>query len=199
MLARFYGVPSGRIGLYLIPFAFGNLLGPWILGGLFDRVGRRPMIALSYAATGVLIAVAGVGLARGWWNATTQTMMWSAVFFVASSAASAAYLTVSELFPVELRGMAIALFYAAGTAIGGLTAPALFGWLLESGSRSTLAIGYYVGAALMIAAAGVAARIGVAAEGKSLEAINALEILTDSPDQRGSRPGATVDEPPAQA
>ncbi len=140
------------------------------------------MIALTYAATGVLIAVAGVGLARGWFDATTQTLMWSAVFFVASSAASSAYLTVSELFPVELRGMAIALFYAAGTAIGGLTAPALFGRLLESGSRATLAIGYYVGAALMIAAAGVAAALGVAAEGKSLEAINALEILTDSPD-----------------
>ncbi len=172
VLARFYGVPSGRIGLYLIPFALGNLLGPWILGPLFDRVGRRPMITLTYALSGVLIAITGVGLARSWFDATTQTLMWSAVFFVASSAASAAYLTVSELFPVELRGMAIALFYAAGTAIGGLSAPALFGWLLDTGSRADLAIGYFVGAALMIGGGAVAAVLGVAAEGRSLEAIN---------------------------
>jgi MFS family permease len=172
VLSRFYGVPAGRIGLYLIPFALGNLLGPWMLGWLFDRVGRRPMIALTYAVSGVLIAIAGLGLARGWFDATTQTLMWSAVFFFASSAASSAYLTVSELFPVELRGMAIALFYAAGIAIGGLSAPALFGWLLDTGSRDYMAIGYYVGAALMIGAGAVAAGLGVAAEGRSLEALN---------------------------
>ena len=172
VLARFYGVPSDRIGLYLIPFAFGNLLGPWILGWLFDRVGRRPMIALTYMVSGVLIAIAGVGLARGWFDATTQTLMWSAVFFFASSAASSAYLTVSELFPVELRGMAIALFYAAGIAIGGLSAPALFGWLLDTGRPEYLAVGYYVGAALMIAGGVVAAVLGVAAEGRSLETLN---------------------------
>jgi MFS family permease len=172
VLARFYGVPSGRIGLYLIPFALGNLLGPWMLGWLFDRVGRRPMIALTYAVSGVLIAIAGMGLARGWFDATTQTLMWSAVFFFASSAASSAYLTVSELFPVELRGMAIALFYAAGIAIGGLSAPALFGWLLDTGRPDYLAIGYYAGAALMIGAGAVAAGLGVAAEGRSLEALN---------------------------
>jgi MFS family permease len=172
VLARFYGVPSGRIGLYLIPFALGNLLGPWMLGWLFDRVGRRPMIALTYVVSGVLIAIAGMGLARGWFDATTQTLMWSAVFFFASSAASSAYLTVSELFPVELRGMAIALFYAAGIAIGGLSAPALFGWLLDTGSRDYMAIGYYVGAALMIGAGAVAAGLGVAAEGRSLESLN---------------------------
>jgi MFS family permease len=120
----------------------------------------------------VLIAIAGMGLARGWFDATTQTLMWSAVFFFASSAASSAYLTVSELFPVELRGMAIALFYAAGIAIGGLSAPALFGWLLDTGSRDYMAIGYYVGAALMIGAGAVAAGLGVAAEGRSLEALN---------------------------
>ena len=130
------------------------------------------MITLTYALSGVLIAITGVGLARSWFDATTQTLMWSAVFFVASSAASAAYLTVSELFPVELRGMAIALFYAAGTAIGGLSAPALFGWLLDTGSRADLAIGYFVGAALMIGGGAVAAVLGVAAEGRSLEAIN---------------------------
>jgi len=172
VLARFYGVPSGRIGLYLIPFAVGNLLGPWVLGWLFDSVGRRPMIALTYVVSGVLIAIAGVGLARGWFDATTQTLMWSAVFFFASSAASSAYLTVSELFPVELRGMAIALFYAAGIAIGGLSAPALFGWLLDTGRPEYLAIGYYVGAALMIAGGVVAAVLGVAAEGRSLESLN---------------------------
>jgi len=174
VLSKFYGVAPGRIGLYLIPFAVGNLLGPWLLGRLFDRVGRRIMIALTYAASGALIVVAGIGLTHGWFNATSQTVMWSVVFFVASAAASSAYLTVSELFPVELRGMAIALFYAVGTAAGGVAAPALFGALLETGSRARVFIGYLIGAGLMVAAGGVAAILGVAAERKSLEAINDL-------------------------
>jgi MFS family permease len=187
VLSRFYGVPPGRIGLYLIPFALGNLLGPLLLGKLFDRVGRRPMIALTYLVSGALMAIAGVGLARGWFTAVTQTAMWLAVFFVASAAASSAYLTVSELFPVELRGMAIALFYAVGTAIGGVTAPALFGRLLETGSRRAVALGYFVGAALMAAAGGVAATLAVAAERKSLETINALPDVTARPGREASK------------
>jgi MFS family permease len=175
VLGTFYGVPSSRIGLYLLPFAFGNLLGPLCLGRFFDWVGRRTMIATTYIVSGVLIAITGLGLAQGWLTAISQTAMWCAVFFVASAAASSAYLTVSELFPVELRGMAIALFYAVGTAVGGLAAPALFGALLEGGDRHRVFIGYLVGAALMVLAGVVAAILGVRAERRSLEALTVLD------------------------
>jgi MFS family permease len=174
VLSSIYGVPTGHIGLYLIPFALGNLLGPIVLGRLFDSVGRRQMIAFTYILSGALIALTGFGMTRGWFGAASQTAMWSIAFFVASAAASSAYLTVSELFPVELRGMAIALFFAVGTAVGGMAAPALFGHLLESGSRGRISIGYFVGAALMIMAGVIAATLGVSAERKSLETINAL-------------------------
>ncbi|MGH7297804.1 MAG: MFS transporter, partial [Polyangiaceae bacterium] len=169
LLARFYGVPPDRTGLYILPFALGNLLGPNVLGHLFDSVGRRTMITATYGLAGALLALTGYGFARGWLTATTQTALWCAVFFVASAAASAAYLTVSELFPVEIRGMAIALFFAVGTAVGGLVAPAVFGALIESGDRWSVAEGYFVGGALMMGAAGMAWWLGVAAEGRSLE------------------------------
>jgi MFS family permease len=171
ILGRFYGVPSDRVGLYLLPFAAGNLLGPLALGKLFDTVGRRPMIALTYGASGVLLAATGYAFSRGWLTATTQTLMWCLVFFIASAAASSAYLTVSELFPVELRGLAIAVFYAVGTAMGGLAAPAIFGALIQTGERLQVLKGYLAGGALMLLAALVAALLGVAAEGKSLEAL----------------------------
>jgi MFS family permease len=174
VLARYYGVPGHRIGYYLLPFAAGNLLGPIALGPLFDSWGRRVMITLTYGASGALMALTGYALARGWLSAATQTAMWCAVFFVASAAASSAYLTVSELFPVELRGMAIALFYAVGTAVGGLVAPTLFGALIQSGSRHELFIGYAVGGALMLLGAIAAAFLGVNAERKSLEQIAEL-------------------------
>jgi MFS family permease len=174
VLTRFYGVASDRVGLYLLPFAVGNLLGPIVLGPLFDSVGRRPMIAATYVVAGVLLAITGWAMASGWLTAATQTAMWCAVFFVASAAASSAYLTVSELFPVELRGMAIALFYAVGTATGGLVAPALFAALVQTGSRGRVLDGYLLGAALMVAAGLVAAVLGVPAERKSLEEIAAL-------------------------
>jgi MFS family permease len=169
VLGHFYGVPAGRVGLYLLPFALGNLAGPLVLGHLFDTVGRRPMIAITYALAGALIALTGFLMMRGYLTAATQTLLWCVVFFVASAAASSAYLTVSELFPVELRGMAIALFYALGTGVGGLGAPALFGLLLESGDRAVVAIGYFVGALLMITAGATAAFLAVAAERRSLE------------------------------
>jgi MFS family permease len=171
VLGRFYGVPSDRVGLYLLPFAAGNLLGPFVLGRLFDTVGRRAMIASTYAISGILLAATGWAFARGWLDATTQTALWCAVFFVASAAASSAYLTVSELFPVELRGLAIAVFFAVGTAAGGLVAPAVFGALIQTGDRAQVMKGYLVGGGLMLAAAAVAAVLGVAAEGKSLEAL----------------------------
>jgi len=174
VLVRFYGVPAGSIGLYLVPFAIANMLGPIVLGGLFDRIGRRPMIATTYMLAGVLIAVAGAGLAGGWLTAVTQTMLWSIAFFVASAAASSAYLTVSEIFPVELRGMAIALFYALGTAAGGAAAPALFGALVQTGERGRVLDAYLVGAVLMELGGIAAAVLGVPAERKSLEQIAEL-------------------------
>jgi MFS family permease len=146
-----------------------------VLGRLFDTVGRRAMIAVTYGLAGVLLAATGYAFAQGWLTAVSQTALWCAVFFVASAAASSAYLTVSELFPVQLRGMAIALFYSAGTLAGGLAAPSLFAALIHSGSRGQVAEGYGLGAALMIAAALMAAWLGVAAEGQPLEQIAGAE------------------------
>lgn len=171
VLARFYSVPADSVGLYLLPFAAGNLLGPLLLGGLFDSIGRRVMITVTYGTAGLLLMLTGWCFAQGWLTAVTQTVLWSVVFFIASAAASSAYLTVSELFPVELRGMAIALFYAVGTAAGGLVAPGLFGAMIQSGSKTQVLIGYLTGGLLMMAAAVVAAFLGVAAEGRSLEAL----------------------------
>ncbi|MHB1846560.1 MAG: MFS transporter, partial [Deltaproteobacteria bacterium] len=145
VLARFDGVPPDRVGLYLLPFALANLAGPLLLGHLFDAWGRRQMIALTYGAAGLSLGVTAVLFGEGLLGAASQTALWSVVFFFASPAASSAYLTVSELFPVELRGLSIALFYAAGTAVGGLTAPALFGALIERGSRWPLASGWLLG------------------------------------------------------
>jgi MFS family permease len=175
VLTRFYGVATGRIGAYLIPFAIGNLLGPIVLGGLFDKLGRRLMIATTYLGASALIALAGYGLKGGWLTAETQTFAWCATFFVASAAASSAYLTVSELFPVELRGMAIALFYAVGTGAGGLLAPLLFASLVQTGERVRVFEAYLVGAALMAWGGIVAALFGVPAERKSLEELAELQ------------------------
>ena len=174
VLGRFYQVRAHDVGLYLLPFAVSNLLGPIALSRLFDTVGRRPMIALTYGSAGILLAITGVLFAAGQLTAVTQTLLWCGVFFVASAAASSAYLTVSELFPVELRGMAIAFFYAVGTAVGGLGAPALLGALIESGSRPRVAAAYVFGGALFLAGAAAAAVFGVAAERRSLEEIAAM-------------------------
>lgn len=185
VLGRFYGVPLDDIGLYLLPFAFGNLLGPFVLGPLSDRVGRRIMIAGTYIVTGVLLAVAGWAFAANVVTSTQLTVLWCIVFFVASAAASSAYLTVSELFPVELRGMAIAVFYALGTGAGGVAAPALFGALVGTGSRGGVLAGYLLGAALMVAAGVVAIFLAVPAEKRSLEDIAAID---DSAPRRKSKP-----------
>ncbi|MDB4935426.1 MAG: sugar transporter [Labilithrix sp.] len=175
VLGRFYGVPADDIGLYLLPFAFGNLLGPFVLGHLFDRLGRRVMIASTYILTGVLLALAGWAFAANIVTSTQLTVLWCLVFFVASAAASSAYLTVSELFPVELRGMAIAIFYAIGTGAGGVAAPTLFGALVGTGSRVGVFEGYLVGAALMVLAGVVAAILALPAERRSLEEIASMD------------------------
>ena len=171
VLTRFYGIADARVGLFIVPFAIGNFLGPLILGPLFDRIGRRRMIAATYALSGITLLVTAYGFVQGWLDATTQTLAWSLVFFLASAAASSAYLTVSEIFPLEMRGLAIAVFYAVGTGIGGFVAPALFGLLIETHSRAAVAAGYAVGALLVLIAAAVAWKLGVDAERRSLESI----------------------------
>jgi len=173
VLTRFYAVPPAETGLYLLPFALGNFAGPLVLGRWFDRLGRRTMIAGTYVISGVLLWVTGLLFARGLLSAQEQTLLWCIIFFFASAAASSAYLTISEIFPLELRALSIALFYAAGTALGGAAAPWLFGILIGSGSRDAVSNGYALGAVLMLAAAGIEAWLGVDAERKSLERIAA--------------------------
>jgi MFS family permease len=171
VLKKFYDVPSHDVGWYVLPFTISNVLGPLLLGRLFDSIGRRQMIAFTYAVSGLLLALAGFLFTAGLVNAVGQTIAWAVVFFFASPAAGAAYLTASENFPVELRALAIAFFYSAGTAIGGAVAPYFFGILIQSGLRSSLFFGYLLGSGLMIAAAIVAAVWGVAAERKPLEEV----------------------------
>jgi MFS family permease len=172
ILSHDYGVPPSRVGLYVLPFALGNLLGPLVLGPLFDRRGRRLMIPLTYALSGLLLSATGVLYGLRAFDAISQTVAWCVVFFFASSAASSAYLTVSELFPVELRAMAIACFYSIAT-LAGAVAPVVFGVIVATGSRSALVSVYFVASAGMIAAATVAARLAVSAEGRSLEELAA--------------------------
>ena len=169
VLMRFYNVPAQNVGGYLLPFALGNVLGPIVLGHLFDTIGRRKMISATYAISGLLLAATGWLFHAGMLTAHTQTIAWMVIFFVASAAASSAYLTVSEIFPLEIRALAIAIFYALGTLAGGVGAPILFGWIIGTGSRVALFAGYLVGAGLMIIGALVEAWLGVDAERKSLE------------------------------
>jgi MFS family permease len=169
VLTKFYNVPVHEVGWYILPFALANVMGPLILGPLFDSVGRKPMIALTYAVSGMLLAASGWLFAHGQLSATEQTLAWSLIFFFASPAAGSAYLTVSETFPVEIRALAIAVFYSLGTAIGGAGAPYLLGSLIETGSRTSVFAGYLLGSALMIFAAIVEAVWGIAAERRSLE------------------------------
>jgi MFS family permease len=171
VLTDFFGIAPSQVGWYILPFAAGNFLGPLLLGRLFDTLGRRAMITFTYGISGVLLGVSGYLFSIGVLSAQTQTIAWMVIFFFASPAASAAYLTVSETFPLEVRALAIALFYAVGTGIGGVAGPALFGALIDTGSRSSVFAGYLLGAALMIAAAAIAWRYCIAAERQPLESV----------------------------
>jgi MFS family permease len=185
-LTTFLGVK--QTGWYLAIFAVSNFLGALILAPLFDSLGRVKMITGTYVLSGVLLAVTGVIL--GDLSASTLTMMGAIIFFFASAGASAAYLTASEIFPMETRALCIAFFYAIGTAVGGISGPLLFGALIENASASKditlIAIGYFIGAALMIAGGLVEAFLGVKAEGQSLESI-AQPLTAEDDGQSDSR------------
>ena len=171
VLTRFYAIPAADVGWYILPFALGNFLGPLALGPLFDLIGRKAMIGTTYALSGVLLAVVGWLFRHGQVDAAQLTLCWTGIFFFASAAASSAYLTVSESFPLEARALAIAVFYALGTALGGAVSPWLFGILVGTGERSAVFAGYLFGAALMIAAALVEFAIGIRAERQPLESV----------------------------
>ncbi|BCB18708.1 MFS transporter [Bosea sp. ANAM02] len=171
ILTDFYAVPSQNIGWFILPFAAGNFLGPLLIGRFFDTLGRRTMIAATYALSGLLLTGTGYLFWKDWLTASQLTLCWSVVFFFASAAASSAYLTVSETFPVEMRALAIAMFYAVGTGAGGIAGPWLFGILIDTGSRGSVFGGYLIGAFLMLAAAVIAARFAIRAERQPLESV----------------------------
>jgi MFS family permease len=184
VLGKFYGVSSGDAPLFLIAFAVGNLAGPLLLGRFFDTVGRKQMIAGTYIGSGVLLAITAWLFDAGVLTATTQTIGWCVIFFFASAGASAAYLTVSEIFPVEVRAKAIAVFFAIAQCFGAL-GPVIYGALIGDGSQPTrLFLGYLLGAAVMIVGGLVALAFGVAAERRSLEDIA-------QPLSAAGRPGST--------
>ena len=175
VLQHFFDVPKAHTSWYFIPFAIGNLAGPLILGPLFDSVGRRKMISLTYTLSGVLLALSAYLFHAGALNATTQTVLWCVIFFFASAGASSAYLTVSEIFPLELRGQAISFFFSIAQIFGAI-APVIYGHLIGGAhnadpDRGPLTIGYYIGAAVMILGGLVAWFLAINAERQSLEDI----------------------------
>ncbi len=187
VLTTFYKIPPETVGLYLIPFAIGNIIGPLTLGRLFDTIGRRQMISFTYIISGILLAITGWMFVQGWLNPVTQTICWSVIFFFASSGASAAYLTVSEVFPLEVRALAIAFFYSIGTAAGGALAPLLFSYLIHSGNPMDVFIGDLIGATLMAGAGVIAIFFGVKAERQSLEDIARPLSFAEEDDEHDQR------------
>ena len=173
VLTDFFGIAANQVGWYILPFAAGNFLGPLLLGPIFDSWGRKPSITATYAISGILLAATGYLFFTGILSAATQTAAWTVIFFFASAAASAAYLTIGEVFPLEIRANAIAIFYAFGTALGGVAGPLVFGELIESGAKESILAGYLLCAALMLVAAVLEAAIGVRAERRSLESVAA--------------------------
>jgi MFS family permease len=169
---KFYHLSDDKLPLQLLPFAVASFLGPVILGRLFDTIGRKPMITATYGIAGLMLAGVCYPFAHGMIGLKGLGICFTVIFFIASSAASAAYLTVSEIFPLEMRAFAIAVFYAIGTLIGGVGAPLFFGELITTGSKTNVALGWALGALLMLLAAGLEAWIGVEAAGQSLESVS---------------------------
>lgn len=194
VLSTFYKVSADSTGLYLLPFALSNFLGPLLLGRFFDTVGRRIMIAGTYTLSAILLAVAGYLFATGHLTPTEQTVLWALVFFFASSAASSAYLTVSEIFPVELRGMIIALFFSVGTLLGGTFAPWFFGRLIATHSRDSLFHGDLLASGLLLATVVIVWLYGVDAERSSLEDVARPLSASDESEEKGE---ARPDCPPS--
>jgi MFS family permease len=196
LLSTFFGVATSNAPYYLVAFAIGNLVGPIVLGPLFDTVGRRPMIAGTYILSGVLLLITGFLFKEDQLNATTLTLCWSVVFFFASAGVSAAYLTVSEIFPMETRALAIALFYAVGTGIGGIAGPQVFGRLVPTGNATDVFLALALGAVLMIVGGLIEIVFGVKAERKGLEGIaKPLTAVTSSVQSGAKRAGAAATRP----
>ncbi len=172
VLAQFFHVKSERVSIYILPLALGNFVGPLILGRFFDSIGRKKMITATYGVSGLLLIGSALMFKGNHMGAIGQDLWFTAIFFVASSAASSAYLTVSEVFPLEIRAFAISIFYATGTLAGGVGAPLLFAHLISSHNRSELFWGYLLGAALMLLGAATELKLGVNAERQSLESIS---------------------------
>ena len=181
---------TGSVGWYILPFAVGNFCGPLLLGRWFDTLGRKPMIAGTYIISGVLLLGTGVLFQQHQLNAFTQTFAWCVIFSFASAGASAAYLTVSEIFPMETRAMAIAFFYAFGTALGGISGPAIFGGLIQTGKASALFAGFALGAVLMIGAGLVEIVLGVECAGRALEDIAAPLSAREAEKEQGEEADA---------
>jgi MFS family permease len=198
ILIDFFDVPSGQTGYYYAAIALGNFLGPLLLGGLFDTLGRRVMISGTYLLSGALLLVTAALFQAEVLNATTMTLCWCVVLFFASTGASSAYLTVSEVFPIETRAMAIAFFYAIGTAVGGITGPQVFSRMVESGETSKVAIAFSIGAVLMIVAGIVAVFFAVKAERESLENI-AKPLTAEDAERESSSDTVPDDAEPATA
>jgi len=186
LLSGFYGVPSGKVPVFFILWALSNFIGPLVLGRLFDTVGRKPMITMTYIGSAVIAVVLGVVFVNQTGGVWTFIIVLAAAFFLASAGASAAYLTVSEIFPMETRALAIAFFYAMGTAIGGITGPVLFGELINSGDRGQVLWSFLIGAIVMAVAGLVELWLGIAAEQRPLEELALPLTVADAQSQEDS-------------
>jgi MFS family permease len=187
ILSEFFKIESGKVPIYIALFAVSNFLGPLLLGRLFDTIGRKPMVAFTYIGSGVVLIVLTilfVGGSLGLWGFMALLL---GTFFLASAGASSAYLTVSEIFPMETRALAIAFFYAIGTAVGGITGPLLFAKLIATGNESSVAVGFYLGAGIMIIGGIVEIVLGVKAEGQQLEDI-ATPLTAEGEEQEQKPP-----------
>lgn len=184
LLSGFYGVPSGKVPVFFIVWALSNFVGPLVLGHLFDTVGRKPMITLSYVGSAVVAVILGVLFVTQTGGVWTFIGVLAVTFFLASAGASAAYLTVSEIFPMETRALAIAFFYAVGTAIGGITGPLLFGQLINSGERGQVVWSFLIGAAVMAVAGLIELWLGIAAERQPLEQLAMPLTVADAEQEK---------------